>query len=315
MEMPSPSSVVTGTVFGSSVITAANPSRQRNAPPTAAIAPISGSSAASSPPKITTITISVIGSETASACSVSALTCALISRLSSGSPPIFTLAPGISRSSCAEPGRRRRRSRRPARCRRSSRSRSTTTTPPRPSVATRPARAPAYGSTTRPTCGIRATSAAAARIRARTAGSAIGTSSTRPSTRTPYVALSPITSNACDRLEPVAGPAGLEPGEHRPAGHARRRRPARPRPPAPATGAAAQNRPIAPNTPPASPGPRAPACAARRAPGPADRRPRRRPAATRRARPRPARGAGRAAGGTTASTVAGLSGGGGTFGR
>ena len=195
MDRPSPSSVVTGTVFGSSVRNAENPSRQRNAPPTAASAPSSGSSAASSPAKITTITISVIGSETTSACPVSAATCWLISRSSSGSPPIFTLTPGSSRSSS--------RSRTEAASIASScsdrlipRSRSTTTTPPLPSVATSPAPAPAYGSTTRATCGIAATSRAAARMRSRTAGSASRTSSTRPSTRTPYVAWSPSTSYA-----------------------------------------------------------------------------------------------------------------------
>ena len=248
--MPSPSSVVTGTVFGSSVITAAKPSRHTNAPPTAAIAPISGSSAASSPPKISTITISVIGSDTTSACSVSAWTCSLISRLSSGSPPICTLAPGISRCSW--------RSRVPAASIAASRSapeilrsRSTTTTPPRPSVATRPARAPAYGSTTRPTCGTRATSAAAARILARTAGSAIGTSSTRPRILAPYVAVSPITSNAWTdssrslaRLE--SSPANTGPLATAPAATSRTH--------AASTGhrRRAQNRPIAPNTPPAS---------------------------------------------------------------
>jgi hypothetical protein len=283
--------VVTGTVFGSSVITAEKPSRHRKAPPTAATAPTSGSSAASSPPKITTITISVIGSDTTSARSVSACTCSLISRLTSGLPPILTLAPGISRSSC--------RSRADAASIASSRSapeivrsRSTTTTPARPSVATRPARAPAYGSTTRPTCGTRSTSAAAALILARTAGSAIATSSTRPRILAPYVALSPITSNAWTdssrslaRLAsspantgPLARPPAATRTTHASATNHRRR---------------TQNRPIAANTPTSIPDD-----PDHSAPGAARFRPRRRPGA-RGPDEHPACGAGVSAGGGT----------------
>ena len=77
-------------MLGSRVSTVEKPSRHPKAPAIEAIAPSSGSPAASSPPKITTITTSVSGSATSSARSVSRRTCSLTSTLISGWPPIRT---------------------------------------------------------------------------------------------------------------------------------------------------------------------------------------------------------------------------------
>ena len=194
------------------------------------------------------------GSDTTSACSVSAWTCSLISRLSSGSPPICTLAGDLALQ-LAQPGGRRRRSRRPARRRRSS-------GPGRPRRRRRGRRwrpgrraRPAYGSTTRPTCGTRATSAAAA-------------SDPRPHRRVGdrHVVdqaeggcLEPRTWR-CRRSRRTPGPtrAGRWPGwSPAPRTPARwpphRRRPAGPTPPAPATGAARRTA-RSPRTHPQHPG-------------------------------------------------------------
>ena len=93
MASPSASTVVTGSTFWSMSITNENAYRVMNPPATVVTAPMSGTLAAVSPPKIRTSRISVIGRAISSPRRVSLSTCSRISRLVSSSPPNSTVAP------------------------------------------------------------------------------------------------------------------------------------------------------------------------------------------------------------------------------